>query len=42
LIAALLQPRSCAIGPTRTPIRYWLVPYDTIVVTPSATTIVQP
>jgi hypothetical protein len=42
LIAALSQPSSCAIGPTKTPIRYWLVPYETIVVAPSAITIVQP
>lgn len=42
LIAALSQPSSRAIGETRTPIRYWLVPYETMVVMPRATTIVHP
>ena len=41
-IEARSQPNSRASGSTSSPNRYWLVPYDRIVVTPSATTIVQP
>jgi hypothetical protein len=38
----LLQPSSCEIGATSKPKRYWLVPYEMIVVTPSALTTVHP
>src|SRR5579875_3157483 len=40
--AARLQPSSCATGSSSSAYRYWFVPYARIVVTPSATTIVQP